>query len=323
MTQSVPLSQREGVAPLQQRDYDGKFVVTHTVQQGQTLTKIAGIYLFPRWEPIWIYNTKVERVLGDDPNLIRKGVTIFIPRSKDGYDTLIKKLTALKYQAENNGDRLNYELEADWNNKEATKVLVDFVGSVATTLATVSLKAMSAAKLTAAAEKTAGHAKIAARLAARSEARDLATRFKNVRGRLLKTALSDQRALHNAKPELRKAIFGKGADAAATFVDSKNEGGPPLAKHAKNALKGGAAVRDFAKGALTGVAAIGEVADILLDYLEPSVVADGYLFLTRGETTQQSYEGARKQIEQAVATTSSMIDAKIEHYEEERALLYG
>ena len=50
---------------------------------------------------------------------------------------------------------------------------------------------MSAAKLTAAAEKTAGHAKIAARLAARSEARDLATRFKNVRGRLLETARTE------------------------------------------------------------------------------------------------------------------------------------
>jgi nucleoid-associated protein YgaU len=90
MTQSVPPPHREGVAPLQPRDYDGKFVVTHTVQHGQTLTKIAAIYLFPRWEPIWIYNTKVERVLGDNPDVIRTGVTIFIPRSRDGYDALIK-----------------------------------------------------------------------------------------------------------------------------------------------------------------------------------------------------------------------------------------
>ena len=74
---------------------------------------------------------------------------------------------------------------------------------------------------------------------------------------------------------------------------------------------------------LTGAKAVGEIADILLDYLEPSVVADGYLFLTRGETTDQTYEGTRKRIEQAVAATSSMIDQRIEKYEEERALLYG
>ena len=34
-------------------------------------------------------------------------------------------------------------------------------------------------------------------------------------------------------------------------------------------------------------------------------------------------DGARKQIEQTVATTASMIDKKIEKYEEERTLLYG
>ena len=153
MTQSVPPPHREGVAPLQQRDYDGKFVVTHTVQHGQTLMKIAAIYLFPRWEPIWIYNTKVERVLGDDPNLIRKGVTIFIPRSKDGYDALIKEVDGSVTQAESNGDRLTYELEAEWNSKEATRVAIDFAGNVATSLVTISLKARSAAKLAVAAEK--------------------------------------------------------------------------------------------------------------------------------------------------------------------------
>ena len=323
MTQSVPPPHREGVAPLQPRDYDGKFVVTHTLQHGQTLTKIAAIYRFPRWEPIWIYNTKVERVLGDNPDVIRTGVTIFIPRSRDGYDALIKKLTALKYHAENDGDRLTYELEADWNNKEADKVLFDFAGSVGTTLATIALKATSAAKLAATAEKTAGHAKIAARLAARSEARDLAKRFKDVRGRLLKTALNDQRALYGAKHEVSKALRDKFIDAGAAAVDSTHEGGPAVGKHAKNVWKGGTAARDFARGALTGVKAVGEIADILLDYLEPSVVADGYLFLTRGETTDQTYEGTRKRIEQAVAATSSMIDQRIEKYEEERALLYG
>jgi hypothetical protein len=47
------------------------------------------------------------------------------------------------------------------------------VRSVATTLATVSLKAMSAAKLTAAAEKTAGHAKIDAKIQHYEEERTL------------------------------------------------------------------------------------------------------------------------------------------------------
>ena len=126
---------------------------------------------------------------------------------------------------------------------------------------TISLKARSAAKLAVAAEKTAGHAKIAARLAARSEARDLATRFKGARGRLLKTALRDQRALHSAKQDLSKTLKDKLIDATAAAIDSGNEGGQPWAKHAKNAWKGDNVARDVANGVLTRAKAFGEIAD--------------------------------------------------------------
>lgn len=89
-----------------------------------------------------------------------------------------------------------------------------------------------------------------------------------MRGRLLKTARNDQRALHGAKHEVSKTLRDKFIDAGAASVDSTHEGGPAVGKHAKNVWKGGTAARDVARGALTDVKAVGEIADILLDYLE-------------------------------------------------------
>ena len=62
--------------------YDGRFVVVHQVQHGENLSAIARKYRFPQWQPIWIFNTKVHTVLGPNPDAIRPGEKIFIPRTK-------------------------------------------------------------------------------------------------------------------------------------------------------------------------------------------------------------------------------------------------
>src|SRR5882672_10327762 len=78
--------------------FDGSVVVSHLIREGETLSRIAADYRMPRWEPIWVFNTKIERILGDDPGSIRKGVTIFIPRSRKGYERLVGRLRALSEQ---------------------------------------------------------------------------------------------------------------------------------------------------------------------------------------------------------------------------------
>jgi hypothetical protein len=308
--------------------YDGSVVVTHVVQEGQTLSTIAKIYRFPRWEPIWVYNTKVEKVFGDDPNVIRKGVTMFIPRNKAGYDRLIKKLESLKRESEYNGDRLRYELESDKYKLEAQKVLINFAGDVATLVASVALKAATAAKAATVAERSAGQAKIAARLAARAQTRELATKFAEVRGRLLGTALKDQRAATVAKEGMHELLRGKSIDAAVKVSDATlgrltGQDDVNYTKHAKNAWQAGKVVYKVAHGTMKIGHAVGETAEILVDYLEPSTLAETWLRLTTGETTEQSYERAQEHIRQSVESTCKMIEGKIKKYAAERALLYG
>src|SRR5215471_8022674 len=106
--------------------FDGSVVVPHVVQEGETLSRIAASYHMQKWQPIWIYNTKVEKVLDDDPNSVRKGVTIFVPRSRAGYDKLIGRLKALSEQMKADGDKLVYELQAQGYSLKANKEMLNF-----------------------------------------------------------------------------------------------------------------------------------------------------------------------------------------------------
>jgi len=46
------------------KDCTGRSVVVHPVQQGQSLARIAAAYRFRDWKPIWTYNTRFERTIG-------------------------------------------------------------------------------------------------------------------------------------------------------------------------------------------------------------------------------------------------------------------
>lgn len=253
-------SQNKPPPPANRKAYDGSLAVVHTIQEGESLSRIASIYRFPAWQPIWLYNSSVEQTLGDDPNLIRKGATIFIPRSKRGYQALIKKMTLLKLQLEYEGDRLVAELDVSWYELEQKKIVVNFAGEVVTLGASLYLKAATTAKLAASAERTVGQAKIAARLAARAEGRELAAQFAAVRGRLLKTALKDHTAMRGAQQGVTRFVVGKAVDTAVKAADSVldrytgQEDGKAF-QYANSARKGVGLVKDITAGALTMVGA--------------------------------------------------------------------
>jgi hypothetical protein len=99
--------------------YDGNYEIIHTVKLRESLSTIAEKYKFKSWQPIWIYNTQKKHMLdpGGDPGSLELGQHLFIPRSKEGYDKLLKKLVALKDGLAASGDGQLYELEGLENQK--------------------------------------------------------------------------------------------------------------------------------------------------------------------------------------------------------------
>ena len=66
-----------------------------------------------------------------------------------------------------------------------------------------------------------------------------------------------------------------------------------------------------------------DMADLVLDYVKPSKVADTFMLLTIGETTEQSYRKAISHIEQSVVAQQKVLDGKIQKYMSEMKTLYG
>lgn len=273
--------------------YDGNHPVLHKIRGGESLSLIADRYGFREWEPIWVYNTEVHRILGPDPDLIRAGTEIFIPRSRAGYDRLLRKLQSLKAQVWGQADQLRFQLEGEHHRHQGTRVLFDFAGDVATLLGTVGFKAAKAARAAKTASTATGNAKAAARYLAEKEAR-----------------------------ELRSSLTGTLKDKAVNAL--MTEADPSLGRAHKDLYltqrKGVRAIRGVS---LQGGKSFLDIADILLDYTTPSNVADGFIALLVGETPGQTYRKALEHIRRSARSSSEMLAAKIRKYTGERNLLYG
>lgn len=267
--------------------------MTHRVGSGESLSQIAAKYAFRQWRPIWNYNTKVQRTLGDNPDQIKVGTVIWIPRFRIGYDNLLRKLRALKEQAAAEGDRLRYELEAEHFKHKGQRVLFDLAGDVCTLVGTVALKAAQAARARKAVAAATGTEKAAAVYLANQETKALS--------RELKSTLKD------------KAING-----VMTTVD-ENLG----AAHKDLYLtqrKGLNAIRGVS---LQKGKSLLDIADILLDYVSVSNVADGLTALWIGETPGKSYETAQQTIRESVIASTQRIDERVREFTRERDLVYG
>lgn len=83
--------------------------------------------------------------------------------------------------------------------------------------------------------------------------------------------------------------------------------------------KGFRAIRDVS---LRGGKSLLDIADILLDYVTVSNVADGMIALTVGETPGMTYKRAQQTISRSVANSRNQLDRKIQRYRRERHLLY-
>ena len=205
--------------------------------------------------------------------MIQAGVGIFIPRSPKGYDNLIRKLMLLKQEMSGMVDQTKYALEGEYNKHQSDRVLVDLAGDVLTLIGTTCAKALSAAQKARTAAATIGRNKAAAQYLADNAAKDLS------------------RELHQ---KFTDTVVNKGL----TLVDEDL----------------GAAYKDLyvtqKKGAskIANVSAprsLLDIADLLLDYVSPSKVADGFIYLTTGETPGQSYQEAQKHMRNTLTSSNA------------------
>lgn len=159
------------------KSYDGSHAAPYTIRPGDSLSGIAQRYEFERWQPIWVYNHKVHHILGDDPNLIHAGTEIFIPRSRRGYDDLIRKLRSLSDGVGGDALRIVSKLEGSYSMHQANRVLLDAAGEAGKVFATVGASLFQMTRHLRTAAATRGSAKAAAAYLANEEARRLSKRL--------------------------------------------------------------------------------------------------------------------------------------------------
>lgn len=301
--------------PPQKSYYDGTYDAMHTIKRGESLSVIATQYKFKSWQPIWVYNTQVKHMLdaGGDPGKIEVGQHLFIPRSKEGYDKLLKQMAALKEGLAASGDSQIYELEGMENQYKAEAVLFDLAGDVATMLGSLGAKAFEVARLREGAVGLKGAQRFAHEIKMKGAVEDLAEATGTTE--LGKAALDGAAgAAANAMEDddkaenLRKgSTFGlktvPKAARAGTALQSRMKLGPAL-----RAVKGGSALLD--------------IADMALDYIKVSNVANTFLKLTLGETVDGSLKNARDSVTANIGRGLAKLHQKILQIQKERDLLY-
>ena len=273
--------------------YNGSRVAVHTVRAGESLSKIAAAYRFQAWQPIWIYNTKVHQVLGSNPDRIAIGTKLFIPRSRKGYDDRIRELETLKREFSGQSDKVRFELEKANNEHQAVRVVADFAGDIGTFLGTVGAKVLKAATSANAVATAKGSSRVAAQYLADQDLAKV--------GKFLASTAKD-----------------KSVNAALTMVD------PEAGKAHKDLYltqkKGVTAIRGVS---LQQGKSLLDIADLVLDYVTVSSLADGLIWLTVGETPETTYTEAQKSLRTSTQQTLAMLDKKIAHWKQERGIVHS
>jgi len=286
-----------------QKSYDGSSVVVHSVARGQSLSQIADIYRLPDWHCIWHYNTKIRQVyLGNDPDIIGIGQQLLIPRSEDGYNALLQKFKKLKLEAEISGLNELGRLESEGFKYKADALKWDFFADVATVVVTFAAKSVKAARMAKVATETVGQGRIAAQYLADNEAKAVATWLQ---GELKGKAKS---AIATTADQLHEKYTGKATSVGATTHKTMSS-----AKKAFEAVRGYS--MEGGKFALN-------VAEIALDYMSPTKLANVYLKLATGETVEDSFKNQNAKVKAAVKNTVKMMDDKIAELEAERNMVH-
>ncbi len=298
--------------------YDGNYVIIHTVKRGESLSKIAEQFKFKSWHPIWIYNTQVEHVfeLNGNPNQIATGQQVFIPRSEEGYKILLRKLETLKLQVEGFAFGETSRLEGLEDGYKANAVMFDFAGDVATLVGSISVKAAQVARCRSAKEGLKGAQLIAADIKLKAAAKDLEEAVS-------KAELKKKSVEFLAAKASDKALGEGGAEKTDKFVTFTNKTvgkAVTATKDFQERQKLGPALRALKGGNLQNFL---DVADIALDYVKVSNVANAWLWLTHGETVEGSIESAKRTVEASSNRSLVNLNQKILQMQKERELLYG
>ena len=279
--------------------YDGKFVAVHKIAKGEDLSKIANAYGLSNWQPIWNFNTKVNRIYAiNDPDVIKAGESLLIPRSPAGYDELIRKFRQLKTEMYQVGIREAGRLESLQYKYKADTIVIDFFADAATTFATFALKAGKAAQAAKYAEQTMGQGKVAAQYLARQEAEKLTMWI----------------------GEQSVGAFAKSADVVHNKVTGKpTEVGAKTHKYATTAKKTMEAIRGYS---MKGGKSVLDVTDILLDYLSPTQLANLYIYITTGETAEDTFSKQANGVRNNVEKSVRQLDVKLNKYHLEKQAVY-
>jgi len=282
-----------------QKKYDGMTSFPHLVQPGETLVEIAQVYRFASFDPIWVYNTQIEKTLGPNPDEIRAGTLIIIPRSAAGYRKMIVKLTTVKLKTQAN--LLSLGADLDKANVSATSMGegVDLLAEIAKAGIEFHGLAKDAAKAMETALATTGRGRVAARYLA-----DQATK-----------KIADW-----TKKQIAGAVTKGGLEA---LDEHFARGDGVLAKRGRDAQASMKLARAIESFSTQGGKFAFDVIDVLLDYLEPSALAAGYARMTLGAWPKDAYNLAAKTIADALDGPCRQLDERIQHFEDERVLLYG
>lgn len=325
---SAPATSPNNKASARPKDYTGKYVVPHPVQAGETLAKIAAAYQFKHWKPIWVYNSVIQKVVGSDPNLIKRGVTIFIPRSQEGYQRVIRGLEASQEGLETMLDQLDYMQEALKYERKASAELWNLGSDVAQLTIGLGLQAIQAVKAIKVTKHAIGQAKIAAHLSSNAQTREMIEAYAKARNRLTKQALAADRHSGASKAAFRKgrndAVLDAVADRADEVRNAKtgdDEGA--LFENSVNIYKLMKLGKGLANKTLSAAEAGVETALVALDYADIDVVSDFTISLFSGQTfaeiQKQNKENATKMAQRMFEHFQSRIDSLTK----ERELLYG
>lgn len=290
-------------------EYDGSRPVIHKVRPGETLSGIAEKYLSqmaqrsgkreswrPDWKPIWVYNTEVNRVLGGDPDLVRAGTEILIPRARWGYDAMIRKLRGLKDVMAGTADQERARLSGIENSISADKVIDDLFGDVFTSVALFGVNVAKAVSMSRTAVAATGSSKVAA-----------------------------EYLLHESMKDVRKTALKELAYAATDRVDQWTDGDPQggWLKAGKDSLKttekGAKAV---ATVSLRAGKSLLDIADIALDYFKVSNMTEVLLWAQTGETTGTTLKNSRGMVDQTEKSVQTRLEEKIVRWTKERDLVH-
>jgi len=286
----------------------------YTIESGDSLSEIAKKFGFPRYEPIWIYNTRVNPALtSGDPNRIAAGVTITIPKTKQQYDEAISRLEEFRMRLEEDFQEMASELDTAKKDVDRFGERIDLTAD----LLMVGKRAVQAG------------IKIGSK-----RYRNYVIRKKGLEAaqKVLATAIPD--------PNSNEGIIidtATGAVVESSIMLQAKKGlqtarvKEAFAKNASQALaKKGAVLlaRSAAPVEEANAAAdlVGLVADFLIGGLEaikPTNVANIYLRATTGEHPDDTYDWAKKQIQAGRTKSMERLRLTAVKLREERGLLYG